>query len=55
MTDDPLKARHAADAYNEAFLRRYYAAHEPAIRASGDPVRIKLLEHWLMKYGRIAA
>lgn len=47
--DNPLKARDAYDAWNAAFLTRFYTARAAAIMASGDDVRIRLYERWLDK------
>ena len=44
--------RQAYDAWNEAFLRRYYTAKEAELLNSGNPTRLRIYLAWLHKQQR---
>lgn len=50
--DGVLKRRNAYDAWNAAFLCRYYEARAAEIKASGDPHRIRLYDEHIARYAQ---
>lgn len=50
-----LARMNAYDVWTAAFYRRFYTERAARIRASGDPVRIRLYEAWQARQRQVAA